>query len=535
MRQGYMEAGRQGNREAGGGLFAKFPDIYGRKKMIAITLTLLFLTSSASAFAQTKEQFFILRCLSGVCMGITYPTCNSFTAEIVKSTHREVGPMLCTLFFNISVFLAAVLAYLFLNTLGWRWFVFVMAVPLLVCLVLLVCLLPESPRYLAVSGRKKEAMEALRRMAKVNGVSLPENLKIAVRSDRELGSISDILKSDYRKETILLSTIHFGNLLILFGTIVFVPLALYSGFCGGEGDPPVHKCVEVQQNSLLELSIVTFACVLSTFVGYGTSIIMGRSISLKIFATVSFITSIFLFKCFSNFVTVGLFFVMKFMQVSHNMVTLIIIPELYPTTFRNTAMGFINSWGKLGGVVGAGAVYALYYYSPMLVVVMFSGAALMVTVASWIWNKETKVSKGYSLKNSKDPKVKEVYEHRAKKQEGSSWWGYTNELIARERDLYFRELVGETVQGMMGLGSKRSVSSEKEKLKELVSHISEQDILLTLVDKGVQGQFLTWENTMQLHLGWNNLIYNYKMSPALLKFHTSTSMQPMTLQILQQT
>mgnify|MGYP003855361187 CR=1 FL=1 len=55
-------------------------------------------------------------------------------------------------------------------------------------------------------------------------------------------------------------------------------------------------------------------------------------------------------------------------------------------------MGFINSWGKLGGVMGAGAVYALYYYSPMLVVVMFSGAALMVAVASWIWSKETKLT-----------------------------------------------------------------------------------------------------------------------------------------------
>ena len=31
--------------------------------------------------------------------------------------------------------------------------------------------------------------------------------------------------------------------------------------------------------------------------------------------------------------------------------------------------------------------------------------------------KFLKVSKGYSLKNSKDPKVKEIYEHRAKKQE----------------------------------------------------------------------------------------------------------------------
>ena len=45
------------------------------------------------------------------------------------------------------------------------------------------------------------------------------------------------------------------------------------------------------------------------------------------------------------------------------------------------------------------------------------------------------------------------------------------------------------MKGRMGLGSKRSLASEKYKLKDLVAHISEQDMLLTLVDKGVQGQF----------------------------------------------
>ena len=79
--------------------------------------------------------------------------------------------------------------------------------------------------------------------------------------------------------------------------------------------------------------------------------------------------------------------------------------------------------------------------------------------------------------------------------------------------------MGVIAKGRMGLGHSKSAATTKEKLKELVAQISEQDLLLTLVDKGVQGRFLTWENTMQLDLGWNNLIYNYKMSPALLKFH----------------
>ena len=36
------------------------------------------------------------------------------------------------------------------------------------------------------------------------------------------------------------------------------------------------------------------------------------------------------------------------------------------------------------------------------------------------------------------------------------------------------------MKGRMGLGSKKSLASEKEKLKELVAHISEQDIVLSV-------------------------------------------------------
>ena len=44
-------------------------------------------------------------------------------------------------------------------------------------------------------------------------------------------------------------------------------------------------------------------------------------------------------------------------------------------------------------------------------------------------------------------------------------------------------------------------------------------MLVTSVNKGVQGRFLTWQNTMQLDL----LNYNYKMSTALLKFHLNST------------
>ena len=46
--------------------------------------------------------------------------------------------------------------------------------------------------------------------------------------------------------------------------------------------------------------------------------------------------------------------------------------------------------------------------------------------------KSLQVSKGYALKNSDDPKVREAFEHRQKRQENSSRWNYTTELTARE-------------------------------------------------------------------------------------------------------
>jgi len=135
--------------------------------------------------------------------------------------------------------------------------------------------------------------------------------------------------------------------------------------------------------------------------------------------------------------------------------------------------------------------------------------------------KSLQVSKGAALKHSDDQKVREVYEHQRIRHQDSPRWNYAVELSARERDLYFRELVGVVSTERKGLGWDPKRTS-KDNLKDLVAEISQQDLILTLVDKGVQGRFLTWENTMQLDLSWNNLIYNYKMSPSLLKFHLNS-------------
>ena len=100
------------------------------------------------------------------------------------------------------------------------------------------------------------------------------------------------------------------------------------------------------------------------------------------------------------------------------------------------------------------------------------------------------VSKAHTLQNSKDAKVRAMYEHKKSREESSKRWSYTKELTARERDLYFQELVGVVTEDRKGLGTSKQLT-EREKLSNIIASISENDILLTLVNKRVQGKFLT--------------------------------------------
>ena len=334
-------------------------------------------------------------------MGITFPTAIIFTSEVVKSSHRETGPVLINLACSFAEIGVATLSYLTLTTIGWRWFIIMCAAPLLPCFLLLALVIPESPRYLIASGKDEDARKAVEWMAKMNKVELPENKSIIVHQDQDLGAISELFKPKYRKETVLLSIIFFGMLLIMFGSVLFIPLALYSDFCGASAGAPKHECIHIKKESLLQLVLVTTGSVFGLLAGFFLAKKIGRSISLKIMSILNLCTILLLFKCFSQFGTVITFLFVKFFASGTNMITLIIVPELYPTSFRNAAMGFINSCGKFGGAIGAGLVYFLFYISPYYVLGMLAGAALLVVLCSLLYNKETK---DVTLQDVSDPR-----------------------------------------------------------------------------------------------------------------------------------
>ena len=308
---------------------------------------------------------------------------------MVPVKYRSLGTSLIIFISKIGMFLTAVVAYFFLNSLGWRWFIIIVSLPIIPSFLLL-CFLPESPRYLIVSGKEQDAQKAIKFMADMNNIEINEDTTVVCKQSEELGEIRVLFEPEYRKETILLSIIYFGNILVFLSLLLFLPLAINSKFCGGDGATPAHVCKELSQESILKVIFIVSATMVGVIAGATMSHFTGRIPALRVFAAIAFIGSLLLYKCFSKTVTIVIFYVIEFASSGLNIIIWIILLENYPTHIRTTASGFVNFWGKVGGVMGVVGVYALFYVSPYLLVTMYTASTLMSLVGAALFTKETR-------------------------------------------------------------------------------------------------------------------------------------------------
>ena len=92
--------------------------------------------------------------------------------EFVPTSSRGYWGLAFNVCWTAGSILEAGVAWLVLPALGWRWLVALSSLPCAL-LVLLIWMMPESPRYLVSQGRLDEAQRVLDRIAKTNGQPLP--------------------------------------------------------------------------------------------------------------------------------------------------------------------------------------------------------------------------------------------------------------------------------------------------------------------------------------------------------------------------
>ena len=184
-------------------------DRLGRKRVLLLSAVLYAVSGVASAIPQSFTQFIIARFLGGLGIGASSMICPLYIAEIAPEKHRGRLGALFQLGIVTGIFLVFFVNLLIQRMgdqawnadLGWRWMLGSEALPAAAFLALLF-LVPESPRWLAVNGRREEARGILSRALPPGAVER-ELAQIDAVSREAEGRFAELFTPAYRRPLII--------------------------------------------------------------------------------------------------------------------------------------------------------------------------------------------------------------------------------------------------------------------------------------------------------------------------------------------
>ena len=192
---------------------------YGRKKVL-LAVAILYLFSAIGCASGTVWILFIaFRFIGGIAVGASSVVGPMYIAEIspAELRGRLVGSFQLNIVFGI--FLAYLSNYFLLISIGpdsWRWMLGIMAVPAALFWIL-VRQIPESPRWLILNNRDKEAVEILNRIGEKN---VPERVA-EIHALAHEGSQESLFSLKFKKP------ICFAMLLAMFNQLAGINAIIY--------------------------------------------------------------------------------------------------------------------------------------------------------------------------------------------------------------------------------------------------------------------------------------------------------------------
>ncbi|CAH0757957.1 unnamed protein product [Diatraea saccharalis] len=148
-------------------------DRYGRKIAVGFACLTSFIFGFSRAFSNDYITYVILHFIEAALGGGLYPSAYVFIVELVGLKQRVIVSAMCNMTFVIGVVLIALLAWFVEN---WRTYVMILYSPAVIVL-LYIWFMNESGRWLLSKGRKDEAVEVLKKAAKINKLD-PRHLEL---------------------------------------------------------------------------------------------------------------------------------------------------------------------------------------------------------------------------------------------------------------------------------------------------------------------------------------------------------------------
>ncbi|WP_269502282.1 MFS transporter [Burkholderia sp. IMCC1007] len=358
-------------------------DRFGRRSIFTWSLLWYVAANTVMAFQDTASGLNFWRFVSGLGIGVELVTIGTYMSELAPKHLRGRAFAVCQTIGFSAVPVVAFLSYLLVPAApfgvdGWRWVVLLGGISALFVWYFRRNL-PESPRWLAGKGRIQEADEVLARLeaqvARQYGGPLPEPGP-ADPVQRNAG-FADMLRTPYRKRTVMLVVFHIFQTVGFYGFANWVPTLL------------VKQGITVT-SSLLYTTIIGLAAPLGPLLGYWIADRFERKHVIVCMAALNIVSGLLFSQASAAVAIVSLGVLLTLAGNIISFTYHAYQQELYPTAIRARAVGFVYSWSRLSAVFSAFAIaFTLKEFGITGVFVFIAGAMALVMLAIGLMGPKT--------------------------------------------------------------------------------------------------------------------------------------------------
>jgi len=353
-------------------LFGPLADRIGRKRIIVFSTLAFGIGTLVTAFVQDIDMLLAIRFLTGLGLGGAMPNAIAMTSEF--NPHRRRATMVMIMFCGFSVgaalggFLAAALIPLF----GWRSVFVVGGLAPLALVPILARRLPESVRFLALTGRAQERVAELLWSISPRAVFAPATQFVVHEPELSGVPVLHLFRDGRTLVTLLLWVVFFMSLLDIYFLANWLPIVL--------NDLGASVSSAVAIGTMFQVGGVVGTFVLGSIIDRFSF----RALALVYFIAVFAVGAIGQLGHSVVFVTTAIF-AAGFCVVGGQIAANALAAAFYPTSIRASGVGWALGIGRIGSIVGplVGGVLLSAKWSTASVFGAAAAAALCAALAAF--------------------------------------------------------------------------------------------------------------------------------------------------------
>lgn len=317
---------------------------FGHRRVIIVTTALFGTLTLLSSFSAGPVELVVLRFLTGAGLGAAIPSLVALTSEFAPKRRRSTFVLFIYCWLALGFVAAGVVSGLVIPQFGWRAMFVVGGVLPLLLVVVLIRVLPESPRYLLATAPDSARLRALIR--RLDPTLSPTATVVADPGDVDAprgaaSMVVELLRRRWIASTLLLWVAFIANLAAFYSIQSWLPSII--GADGRDQPVVIGATILTTIGGIVAATVIGPAMDrISPFLTLGVVYLLGAVFVALLGVALGGSTWMLLVAAFLSGTCV----------TGGQMSIVALAAHIYPARLRSTGVGWALGIGRIGGIVG---------------------------------------------------------------------------------------------------------------------------------------------------------------------------------------